>query len=101
MRGYNKKISGDGIETVYLFMTRSKKNRRFAHPPNACLEGEGYNLANEDIFDLSINKELIPCNRMLFTRGGNGEMDQKELHKNIQEKFGKYNCIIDNDIQFE
>ena len=51
MRGYKKNIKGAGEETVYLFMTRSKKNRRFAHPPNACLEGEEYNLANEDFVD--------------------------------------------------
>ncbi len=31
----------------------------------------------------------------------NGEIDQKELHKNIQETLAKYNCIIDNDIQIE
>jgi hypothetical protein len=31
----------------------------------------------------------------------NGDIDQKELFKNVREKFAKYNCIIDNDIQFE
>ncbi len=67
MRSYCKKAGGNENETVYLFMTRSKMNRRFAHSPKDCLEGEGYNLFSEDIIDISINKEIISCNRMLFT----------------------------------
>ena len=72
MRGYYKKVSGDKNETMYLFITRSKQNRRFAHPPHACLQGEGYNLIKEESINLSVNKEIIPCNRALFSRNNSG-----------------------------
>jgi EpsI family protein len=72
MRDYKQNFSGKVNNTVYLFITRSKQNRRFAHPPHACLEGEGYNLVNEDSINLSFDKEIMPCNRALFSRNNSG-----------------------------
>ncbi len=72
MRSYEKTSKGPGNEIVYVFITRSKQNRKFAHTPEPCLEGEGYHLLYKNDIDLPVDNKKIPCNRMLFRRDLNG-----------------------------
>ncbi len=68
MRAYFEKDVG-AAEKVYLYVIHTMDKVKVVHPPELCIEGEGYNLlkkADTTILGDSLN---IPARRLLFQRG--------------------------------
>ncbi len=73
MRAYKDKNDKSADGTVYLYLIHSwEDSRKVAHPPELCIEGEGYELVSRDKIALLTEVDSIPANRMLFSRDGEG-----------------------------
>lgn len=71
MRTYSSEIN-HSTENVYLFLVHSKENRFSFHRPEVCIEGEGYNLVENDKRNIVINNNIVSVHRMLFSMEGRG-----------------------------
>ena len=70
MREYYKK-NNSGAESVYLYFVHASKNRTpFMHKPELCLQGEGYNLLEQNV--IKLKSSAVKASRRLFVRGEKG-----------------------------
>jgi len=74
MRTYERKNSQgeDGKDTVYLYIVRSEDSRKVAHPPELCIEGEGYSSVVNEKRDIFFFFRKIPITRVLFKKEEQG-----------------------------
>ncbi len=74
MRTFERKtpLRKDEKENVYLLIVRSRDMRKVGHPPEVCIEGEGYNLINNEQQEILRQDLKIPITRLIFKKGERG-----------------------------